>query len=83
MSFVPIVFIPPPPPSPRAQELARRLAELIEQFRSEHPDASGAEVRQALQLAAPRSASAQGVMVATLLLTGLLLLGTLLFVFLS
>jgi hypothetical protein len=82
MSFVPIIVIPPPPPSPRAQELARRISELIEQFRREHPGASGMEVRQALQLASPRSEAAQRLLVATVLGTALLVLGVILFVFL-
>lgn len=53
MTFIPTAhFVPhPPPPSPRAQELGRRLAEVVDAFRAEHPDLEGEEVRQALQLA--------------------------------
>lgn len=38
-------------PSPRAQELARQLAEVIRQYRSSHPDLSAIEVQQAFGLA--------------------------------
>ena len=49
MSFVPVA--PPQPPSPRAQELGRRLGEVVEKFRREHPDLTGTEIRQAMGLA--------------------------------
>lgn len=53
MNFVPFVpYVPSAqPPSPRAQELGRRLAETIESFRREHPDTSPAEMREAVRLA--------------------------------
>jgi type VI protein secretion system component VasF len=81
MSFVPIVT-PPPPPSPRARELARRIAEAIEQFRHEQPGTSSTDVRQALHLAAASSGTAQKLVV-TLILAGLVLLAVLLFIFLK
>ncbi|KPJ61566.1 MAG: hypothetical protein AMJ46_00165 [Latescibacteria bacterium DG_63] len=49
MPFVPVT--PPPPPSPRAQELGRRLREVIDNFRREHPDMTGTEISQAMGLA--------------------------------
>jgi hypothetical protein len=49
------VFVPPPPPSPRAEVLGQRLAELIEQHRQQNPDLSGLEVRQAVQIALNRA----------------------------
>jgi hypothetical protein len=49
MPFVPVV--PASPPSPRAQELGRRLSEVVENFRREHSDMSGTEIRQAMRLA--------------------------------
>ncbi len=53
MSFIPYVHVPqPPPPSARAQELSRQLAEVIEHYRREHPSTSDAEIRQALGLSA-------------------------------
>jgi hypothetical protein len=50
MSFVPII-----PPrhsaSARTQELGRRIGEVIEGFRREHPDLKVREIRQAMRLA--------------------------------
>jgi hypothetical protein len=46
------VFVPPPTPSPRAQELARRLSETIDGFARENPGVRDVEVREALRLAA-------------------------------
>ena len=54
MTFVPVVTNPPAP-SPRANELGRRLTETIDRFRQEDPDVSSAEIRQALSLATPRA----------------------------
>jgi len=81
LSYVPIIVTPPPPPSPQAQELGRRVQALIEQFRMEHPDLSCLEVNQALQLARPRTTQSRTILVA--LLTGLLLLGILLVMYLK
>lgn len=38
--------------TPRAEELARRINEVITSFQSTHPDLSGAELQQALMRAA-------------------------------
>jgi len=46
-----MAFVPPPVASPRARELGRELADVIEKYRREHPDVSGREVRQALRIA--------------------------------
>jgi hypothetical protein len=48
MIFVP--FVPPPPPSPRAQELGRRLRETVDEFKRDNPGLKGAEIRQAMHL---------------------------------
>jgi hypothetical protein len=53
LAFVP--FVPSPPPSPQAEELGQRLAEVIEQYRQQHPDLGRAEVLQATRLALARS----------------------------
>jgi hypothetical protein len=66
MPFVPVT--PPAPPSPRAQELGRRLKEAIDNFRREHPDITGAEIRQAMGLATSGVAGGrQAVLVGVLL----------------
>ncbi len=49
MAFVP--FVQPPPPSPRAYELGRRLKETIDGFRQENPNITGTDIRQAMRLA--------------------------------
>ncbi len=55
MSYVPYVHVPqPPPPSAQAQELSRRLGEVIESYRREHPSMSDAEIRQALGLSSAK-----------------------------
>lgn len=41
--------------SPRAERLGQRLAETIQTFRREHGELTGAEVRQALHVAAVRT----------------------------
>jgi hypothetical protein len=49
MLFVP--YVPHERPSPRAEELGKRLAETIDAYCREHPDLSGEEIRQAAHLA--------------------------------
>ena len=49
MGFVP--FVPAPPPSEKAHELGRKLAEVIRNFRRDNPGISALEIRQAFQLA--------------------------------
>ncbi len=46
MVFVP--YVPPQPPSPRAQELGQRVQLTIAEFRQKYPDLSDEEIRQAL-----------------------------------
>ena len=58
-----MVFVPPPRPSPRAQELGRHLGEVVDQYRREHPDLSGMEIRQALRLAHRDSAARPAIIV--------------------
>ena len=50
MAFVPIVP-PPAAPSPRARDLANRLAEAIETFQRQYPGTSTEDIRQAVRLA--------------------------------
>jgi hypothetical protein len=75
LAFIP--YVPPQPPSPRAEELGQRLAETIEQYRQQHPDLDRTDVRQATRLALARSgggpAVARGALVAVV--AGALLLG--------
>lgn len=75
MMFVPIVPTPTPPPSPRAQELGRRISDLVEQFRLEQPDAKNAEIHQALALAAKGVGSAAPVAALVAVTLGLLVAG--------
>lgn len=51
MTYVPIVVPIPPPTSPRARELADRLAHVLLEFEQTHPSLTNEEVRQATQLA--------------------------------
>jgi len=78
MTFVPIVVVPTPPPSPQAQELSRRLRETIDGFCRDHPETSPGEIRQAMSLAkSGLGTKGQGFVVA--LVAGLALLGVLVF----
>jgi len=79
MSFVPVTPYIPPPPSPRARELSRQLAELIGQFQLENPGTSATEVQQALRLAAPGTGASKAVVGVMIGLILLLALGALLF----
>ncbi|MEW6743509.1 MAG: hypothetical protein AB1486_12200 [Planctomycetota bacterium] len=45
------VHVSPPPPSPRAQDLGHLLAELVRQYRADHPELSRTDVQQAFQVA--------------------------------
>jgi hypothetical protein len=55
MSFIPIIAPTSTqrPPSPRARELARKVSEVIEQYRREHRSTTETDIDQALRLAAP------------------------------
>jgi len=57
VAFVP--YVPPPSPSPRAQELGQRVALTIAEFQQKYPDLSDEEIRQALAAVGP-SASGEG-----------------------
>jgi hypothetical protein len=50
LSYIPVTVHVPQPPSPLAQELGRRIGELIEQFSGENPGLSALEIQQALQI---------------------------------
>lgn len=54
VNFVPVV-VSPSPPSPRAEQLGQRLAEVIRQYREQFPETSGLELRQALRIALLRA----------------------------
>lgn len=53
MSYVPIVIPPttPQPPSPRTRELAEILGKVLEEYQKAHPSVTGAEMREAIQIA--------------------------------
>jgi hypothetical protein len=59
-----MVFMPVPPPrfqpSPRAQDLSRRLAQVIEEFERQYPGTSREDVQQAMELAVGRGAGRRG-----------------------
>lgn len=55
MVFVP--YVPPQPPSPRAQELGQRVQLTIAEFRQKYPDLSDEEIHQALASAVSSSES--------------------------
>ena len=44
-------YVPTPPPSEKAHELGRKLAEVIRNFSRDNPGVSALEIRQAFQLA--------------------------------
>jgi hypothetical protein len=74
MAFVP--FTQSSTPSGRAYELGTRLKETIDGFRQEHPNITGTEIRQAVELATRGTVTASqpialAVGVALLLLLGL------------
>ena len=83
MSFVPVTTYVPPPPSPLAQELGRRIAATIDQFSNENPGLSSVEIQQALQLAARQRGTNQAVALILALVIGLVLAGVLAFYFIS
>ena len=71
----------PAPPSPLAQELGRRITELIDQFSRENPGLSAVEIHQGLQLAAKQRGTSRAMALVLALLIGLLLSGVLFFYF--
>ena len=79
MTYVP--FVPAPPPSAKAYELSRRLSDTIATYRSERPDASDLDIRQAIHLTSKQAgAGNQPALIAILIaLLGLGLLGYFMF----
>ncbi len=55
MLYVPIIVPTSTPPSPRSRELADLLARVIHEYETHHPSVTGAEVRDAVRLAAQSS----------------------------
>lgn len=82
MSFVPVV-VTPPPPSPRARELGDRLTRTIDRYRTENPSVSPSEIQQALSLATRGIGSGNTAAVLVVLLVGMLLLGVLMFFYIT
>lgn len=59
MLFVPVVPpTPPAPPSPRVRELSDLLGRVISEYEKHHPNITGQEVRQALEIASRGSKAA-------------------------
>jgi len=52
MGYIPIIIpVTPDPPSPRTRELAGLLGQILEEYQKAHPSVTGAEMREAIQLA--------------------------------
>ena len=81
MAYIPVTVHVPQPPSPLAQELGRRIGELIDQFSSNNPGLSTIEIQQALQIAAQQRGTNRAMATVLVLLIGLILLGVLAFYF--
>lgn len=73
--FVPFVPTAPASGSPRAQELARRIIELIRNYRQQHPDTSAFDVQAALRIARMEAGAARPLKLILLIVLGLLVLG--------
>ena len=83
MSYVPVTTYVPPPPSPLAQELGRRIGATIDQFSNENPGLSTIEIQQALQLAARQGGTNRAMAMILAALIGLLLFAVFFFYFYS
>lgn len=72
--FVPT---PPPTPSPEARELGGLIAQLVQDYRAEHPDLNPFQVQQALAVARRelRSESAASTRFAVVIAAALAMLG--------
>jgi hypothetical protein len=81
MAYIPVTPHIPQPPSPVAQELGRRIGELIDQYSIENPGLSTIEIQQALQIAAQQRGTNRAMATVLALLIGLILLGVLTFYF--
>ena len=51
MAFIPVMAPQPAPPSPRAQDLARRLKEEVDKFERQYPGTSREDLRAAAAIA--------------------------------
>lgn len=78
MSYIPIVIpVTPNPPSPRTSELAGLLGQVLEEYQKAHPSVTGAEMREAIQIAKSATGGDKGpVAVILSLVVGLLVLAT-------
>ena len=45
------VFVPPPPPSPEAEDLGAKVAQLVRMLRQENPNLSAIDIRRGLEVA--------------------------------
>ena len=80
MAFIPVMAPQPAPPSPRAQDLARRLKEEVDKFERQYPGTSREDLRAAAAIAIgeesvsvpPRRAAAAAIVA---VITGLGILG--------
>jgi hypothetical protein len=77
------VYVPPPKPSPQAEELGQKMAELIRIYRESYSDLNMTEVKQAMGIAEndvrpdlggrnPQMAMVMGLLLGFALLAGLL-----------
>ena len=73
--FVPFVPVTPASGSPRAQELARRIVELIRTYRQQHPDTSALDVQGALRIARIEAGGGARLKAVLVVLVGLIALG--------
>jgi hypothetical protein len=72
MLFVPVVHHST---SERAQQLSKRLAETVEQFRREHTDLTSEDIQQAMQLAQVKGPPAQQRLIAVAIVAAILFVG--------
>ena len=71
----------PPPPSERAQRLARHLSAAVDEFRRRDPGLTGREIHQALGLVAREKEAAAVSNTVALVVAVLLVLGLVAFLF--
>ncbi len=76
MSFA---FVPAPPPSAKAQRLAKDIEKTIEDFRRANPNLSTTEIHQALRLAQQATGGTMATRVTIAVAIALLLAGLLVF----
>ena len=85
MTYIPIIPPTPTPPSPRARELADRLAKVLLEYEEAHPSVSGDEVRQAMRIAlqVTRAGGTAAAPILAATLGGLVLVGLAVFYFVA